>query len=267
MNNTLCESPLSASSSSDEALRFGTRQFLLSTTVHRFVSAAVALLGTCTGFAAEVSTFTTPDAWTRGSAFSTYYGWDVFEQPAGSLLNDSTPDLNPFGITGVSMVQQNTDFGNITSTNNLYAGFAPTNRFNITTGVRTAGTQGAGFTTVLVQVAGTGAASRLQPTEFTIAGAAPGKAVKGVNEAGAEQLWMEWQITGNQALYDLRLVGGTNHATIGALTIDTSWRASNSLSNTAPTAIVPEPSAVTLTLCATMGLLALSRRRRSALSR
>jgi hypothetical protein len=160
------------------------------------------------------------------------------------------------------MVQQNTDFGNLTSTNNLYAGFSPANRFDITTGVRTQGSPGTGFTTVLVQVTGTGGNSRLQPQEFSIGGAVPGASRKGVNEAGVEQLWMEWQIAGNDPLYSLRLVGGSNHATINKLTIDTAWQVDAPLGNTVPAAIVPEPSVVSLTVTAA-ALLGFTRRRRA----
>lgn len=46
-----------------------------------------------------------PDAWTRGGANTTYYGWDVFED-GPSLLSDSTPDINPGGIAGVTFLQK-----------------------------------------------------------------------------------------------------------------------------------------------------------------
>ena len=58
---------------------------------------ALLALPAASALAVDINNFSAPDAWTRGDAGTTCYGWDIFEG-GPALLNDTTPDLNPFAI-------------------------------------------------------------------------------------------------------------------------------------------------------------------------
>ena len=199
-------------------------------------------------FAVNIDNFTAPDAWIRGGANTTYYGWDVFEG-GPTLLNDLSPDLNPFAISGVSMVQNNTDFSNVRSSTNLYSGFSPTNYFDITTDIKTAGGAG-GFTTVLVQIAGsvfgpTQTPARFDASSFSIDGQTPAAIASGYIADNSNLWWLEWILPGNQPVYQLEIDTEVSSASLAKITIDTAWSAGPALENTNVT-VVPEPGSLAL---------------------
>lgn len=229
------------------------------------ISVLLALVAAVPVVAAEINNFTAPDAWSRGSVNTTYYGWDVFEG-GPSLLNDLTPDLNPFGVTAVSMVQNSTDYPIVSASTNLYSGFNPTNYFDITTGVRTDGTVGLGFTTILVQIAGSAfgaspTAAGFDVDSFLINGAPPETIVSGTMNDFRELWWLEWRLPGNQASYPLEIDTQVSSSSLSKITIDTAWHADTALDNTS-VSIVPEPTSAVLLGSAAV-LFGVRRRRRA----
>ena len=223
---------------------------------------ALLALSSTSAFAVDVNNFTTPDAWARGSAGTTYYGWDVFEGGA-VLLADLSPDLNPFAISGVSIVQNNSTFANVRTSTNLYAG--PFDVFDLTTAVKTNGGAG-GFTTILVQIAGSVFGPGQTPAGFAansffINGLAPNFITDGYIADNRNLWWLEWQLAGNAPIYQLEIDTEATSASLSKITIDTAWSTTAALDNTNVT-VVPEPGS--LALLGAVGTLFLARRRRVA---
>ena len=221
----------------------------------------LALLALSTSaLALDVNNFSTPDAWIRGTAGTTYYGWDLFES-GPVLLNDSTPDINPSAISGVAMVQNNSTFANVRSSTNLYAG--PFDVFDLTTDVKTAGGAG-GFTTILVQIAGSvfgpdKTPAGFNPSSFLLNGETPNFITDGYIADNRNLWWLEWTFAGNQPAYQLEIDTEATSASLSKISIDTAWNASTALDNT-NVAIVPEPGSLALIVAAAS--LLINRRRR-----
>ena len=224
--------------------------------------ASILLACTATSaLAVEINNFTTPDAWTRGGAATTYYGWDIFEG-GPTLLNDATPDINPFAIAGVAMLQNNATFANVRASTNLYAG--PFDVFDITADLKTAGTAGSGFTTILVQIAGSVFGPGQTPAgfaanSFLINGQTPDFITNGYIADNRNLWWMEWKLAGNQSAYQLEIDTEATSASLSKITIDTAWSAASARDNTNVT-VVPEPGS--LALLGAVGTLFFASRRR-----
>ena len=148
----------------------------------------------------------------------------------------------------------------ITGSGNLYSGFTGQSVFDLTAGVRTAGVPGgAGFTTILVQVAGSsggpggGAApSGFTASSFKLNNVAPDYITSGYAANATELFYLEWDLPGNAALYTLDLDTEVSSSSLSKITIDTKWDAAQSLQNARVT-VVPEPS-TTVALLALAGL-------------
>lgn len=177
----------------------------------------------------------------RGTGNTTFFGWDDFERndpptgPMGSyLLDDSSPDL---GVDpgGANARQNNSVWGNITSTGNLYSGFFPGAVFDLTVSVPTAGSVGpSGWTTVVFQVLENGGTPLLP---LTLNGLPPVEsATFDVN--GRVQHAYEWHVAGNQSAYQIHIASLGPHAAIDAIVVDTVYA-----SGSAPIDVaVPEPA-------------------------
>ena len=220
---------------------------------------------TASASALNITGFAAPDAWLRGSAHTTYYGWDVFEG-GPVLLADSTPDINPAALSGVSIVQNNTEgFFNVRSSTNLYSGPGVTDCFDLTATVKTAGVAASGFTTILVQLAGSSFGPGQTPTQFDagsflINGQLPNYITDGYGANNRNLWWMEWNLPDNQPAYALEMDTQFGSGSLSQITIDTAWNSAAALDNS-NASIVPEPTAAAL--LGGVGLCGLARRRRA----
>jgi hypothetical protein len=165
---------------------------------------------------------------TRGLPKTTHFGWDVLEDPAtytvpATPLNDDTPDITstttPSGVRFESLHGNK----NRVSSGNYYSGFSPaTAVVNERVTVVTRGVVGTtGKTTILAQLVGTGPF----PNTWTfsqIEGVTP-TVVAGVNGANRGQVWVRWELPGNQASYQFTLgsTPGQSHMSFDRIEIDT----------------------------------------------
>jgi hypothetical protein len=233
--------------------------------LRRALAALAAGALTASASALDITGFAAPDAWLRGSANTTYYGWDVFEG-GPVLLADSTPDINPAAISGVSIVQNNTEgFPIVRSSTNLYSGPGATDTFDLTATVKTAGVAASGFTTILVQLAGSSFGPGQTPAQFDagsflINGQLPNYITDGYGTDNRNLWWMEWTLPGNQPSYALEMDAPLSSGSLSKITINTAWNSAAALDNSNVT-IVPEPTAAAL--LAGAGLLGLGRRRQA----
>jgi hypothetical protein len=193
---------------------------------------------------------------TRGSRQTTHFGWDSFEDPAtypvpGTALNDDTPDITsamtPAGVRFQSLHSNK----NRASSGNFYSGFAEaTSIVNERVTVVTNGTVGAGGkTTILLQmIAGSfsGNTSDFASTwQFSqINGVVPAEVLQVRNGSGFGQVWVRWELPGNQTSYDLTITSATNaHMSFDRIEIDT-WFDADGESHP-DSMILSEPAAIT----------------------
>jgi hypothetical protein len=171
---------------------------------------------------------------TRGARNTTHFGWDTFEDPAnyavpGTALNDTTPDITsamtPAGVRFESLHGNK----NRASSGNFYSGFAEaTSIVNERVTVVTNGTVGAtGKTTILLQIiAGSFAGN---PSNFAstwqfsaINGVEPTQVLQTRNGGGFGQVWVRWELPGNETSYQFTITSATNaHMSFDRIQIDT----------------------------------------------
>jgi hypothetical protein len=201
---------------------------------------------------------------TRGSANTTYFGWDTFGSDGGgpaSNINDITPDIgtNPGGVRIQTMNgEDHTPFGPPSGGGNIYT-FTGTANENVT--VTTNGVFGTGFTTIIAQAV---TANFGNPTYFSgipvftaINGVSP-TIINGLNANGFEQLLVRWDVPGNQSNYTFNFTGSDMHYSNDKFVVDTFWDANGFQPDIFG---VPEPGRATLLAA---GLLSLVMRRRRA---
>jgi hypothetical protein len=202
---------------------------------------------------------------TRGSANTTYFGWDLFDNSGdgvpGGIVNDTTPDIgaNPGGVQIVTTNgEDHTPFSPPTGAGNLYT-FTGTPAEQVT--VTTNGVLGSGFTTIIAQAitAGGGFGSNFSgiPTFTAINGVNP-TVINGMNANSLEQLLVRWDIPGNQLNYTFNFSGPYQHYSNDKFVVDTYWDASGYQPDIFG---VPEPGRATLLAA---GLVSLVMRRRRA---
>ena len=171
---------------------------------------------------------------TRGSLNTTRFGWDTFEDPAtyavpGNALADATPDIVDFSTpVGVKFESLHTN-KNRASSGNFYSGANPaTSIVNEKITVVTRGTPGSqGKTTILLQmIAGSFAGN---PSDFAsnwqfsaINGVSPAEVLQTRNAAGFGQVWVRWELPGNESTYELTLTSASNaHMSFDRIEIET----------------------------------------------
>lgn len=171
---------------------------------------------------------------TRGARNTTHFGWDTFEDPAtypvpGTALNDTTPDITsamtPAGVRFESLHGNK----NRASSGNFYSGFnEATSIVNERVTVVTNGTVGAtGKTTILVQMIA--ASFGGNPSNFSstwqfshINGVAPAEVLQTRNGAGFGQVWVRWELPGNETSYQFTITSATNaHMSFDRIQVDT----------------------------------------------
>jgi hypothetical protein len=180
----------------------------------------------------------------RGNANTTWFGWEVFTNPAGNAvdpINDTTPDIGTT-TTGPSIVTQNGQ-DHLSSTNNIYLGTngmtldeLVTVTTNAPPGTPASGTN-SGSTTIIAQAIAQAGAIRT-PIHFgSINGIAP-TVVTATNAAGKGQIWAKWVIPGNPSnTYTFNITsdivtGPATSISIDRLVVDTAWRLSGSQPDT-----------------------------------
>jgi hypothetical protein len=168
------------------------------------------------------------------------------------LLDDSSPDLgdNP----GSANIRQNNSlWGNVTGTNNLYSGFFPGAAFDIAVRVVPDGAIGAaGWTTVVFQLR-ENAGTPLSP--FTLDGLPPVEFRSGPTGPGGRiEHWYEWHLPGSRPFYSVSVLSPGPHAAIDALIVDTIFTPGD----TPIDVVVPEPAAARVAVCGLLAILGIS---------
>lgn len=197
---------------------------------------------------------------TRGSATSTHFGWDNFEDPApGTFLNDTTPDIGDIAIQGVRFETTNGQLHRASS-GNFYTGATPTAAVAEKITIVTKGTVGStGKTTIIAQLISSRGNFAGNWTFGTINGAMP-QHIQGVNTAGLGQAWVRWVVDGNAASYEVTLEGSTGaHMSFDKIEFDTYY---SETGVTGDTMVLSEPAGVEGVLEKTNGIQAPSSRGR-----
>lgn len=192
----------------------------------------------------------------RGPGDTTYLGWDEFGIGGfGTPINNNSPDIG----TGTGSIVTTNGEDHTPISSNYYSFFGSVAE-DIT--FETAGTPGAGFTTIIIQAVSFG-----QPGPFgstllfgNIDSSSP-TVLQTVNAAGLAHLWAKYEVPGNEASYGFSLssdLDTDSHVAIDQLVIDTYW----SLNGYAPDVAIstPEPVAACLATLV-LGVLGISRRR------
>ena len=171
---------------------------------------------------------------TRGARNTTHFGWDSFEDPAtypvsGTALNDTTPDITSAMTPADVRFESLHGNKNRASSGNFYSGFnEATSMVNERVTVVTNGTVGAtGKTTILVQMIAApfgGNPSHFASTwQFsTINGVAPAEVLQTRNGSGFGQVWVRWELPGNEPSYQFTITSATNaHMSFDRIQVDT----------------------------------------------
>lgn len=180
----------------------------------------------------------------RGSAGTTYLGWDTFDKdpgtgttgdPAAGIIDDSTPDIGSGFGTG-SLVTTNGE-DHISSSLNYYSS---TGSVAETIDFTSSGTAGTGFTTIIMQ-GNTLFGGFIANLQFSDILGVAADVVQGENAAGQGQFWARWDVPGNQTNYSVDMTTGPfSFVSLDKLTVDTIWDSSSFAEGTT---VIPEPSA------------------------
>ncbi len=205
---------------------------------------------------------------TRGQANTTYFGWELFgSEGAGgpNIVDDTTPDIgtNPGGVRIVTTnAQDHTPFAAPGAAANIYT-FNGTLSEDLT--MTTAGTNGSGFTTLIIQgisaPQGNPTYFSGQPTFGDIAGVTP-TYISGLNAAGIEQFLVRYDLPGNLTNYTTSMIGSALHFSLDKLVVDTYWSATGYQGDTF--AATPEPGRAMLLGLGVAGMCLRRRRRVTA---
>lgn len=233
---------------------------------HLFI---ITLVASTVGHAATLSGG--PDAWSRGSLGTAYFGWDTFEAntpqrgPGSVRLNDATPDIGTALTTSTLVQAPSTTYGFVSSSGNLYSGFTG-NQFDIDLTFSALNSSGSGTTTIYLSILGNPATGNiLLPFSLSYGSTtlSPTVQITGLqDQTNSQRVWLaEWQVPGNTAteytinvLSDLASGNGTDVA-IDSITVDAAWTNSSAALTNQSSALslgnvnlVPEPSTLLLGL-------------------
>jgi hypothetical protein len=200
----------------------------------------------------------------RGGANTTYFGWEAgtwdgnVDTPTPNFDTvNSTPSINP--SVGPVLTNNLPASDIVSGSNNLYPG-----PFNLTLAIPTAGTEGTGFTTIVIQgnsLPGFPGPVYLDTFKFgDIAGIAPTYIVQ-PNSQVETQWWAKWEIPGNQASYNVNISATATFAGVASVTdmvVDTQWSAASYAADVA--VATPEPASLGMLGVAATGLLTVRRR-------
>lgn len=165
----------------------------------------------------------------RGNSNTTWFGWENFNQEiTPERIYDSAPDINSAGAPSGVLFRTIIDEDHVLSSGNLYISNGTLSE-EVT--VVTSGTVGStGTTTIVAQVVSAFPSFLVTPTFSAINGVTP-EVVVGKNYNGLAQLWVKWNIPGNQSQYTFNITAPplnndpANAYSFDRVVIDTSWRA------------------------------------------
>jgi hypothetical protein len=175
----------------------------------------------------------------RGAANATHLGWDLFGSPGDAVINDTTPDLGTAAGSFVTTNGEDHQSGSL----NYYSGSGTVAE---TISFATAGVNGSGFTTVIVQAqtlfGGWGATLDFGPID----GVPPSVVVQAPNASGIGQLFVKYEIPGTADIesFTISQASGVDPTSFGLFIVDTVWSADGFAADTA--VAVPEPTAAVL---------------------
>jgi hypothetical protein len=163
----------------------------------------------------------------RGTAGTTYFGWDTFGTIGVSApIDDNTPDIGTYAGTLARFRTTNEETHQFSGGGNLYF-LSGTLAEEVT--VPTNGVVGeAGFTTIFLQIAssqsGMGGGTFAADITTAINGVPPTLAVQG-GSANSAQYWAKWELPGNQATYAITIAGpeGQAHFSFDKVVVDTKF--------------------------------------------
>lgn len=214
----------------------------------------------------------------RGEANSTYFGWsagtwdgNADSTPPDPVIPDivsGTPSINPGALTGTSFLTQSGSNDIISGSNNIYSSVGGINAAGLQLTIPTSGVVGSsGFTTIVIQGLGLngaafGGSSGLDGFGFGAINGIQPEYIIGTNADVEGQWWAKWELPGNAASYTVDIIGVSNSAALGVLSvtelhIDTLYSGSGYAPDLA---VVPEPSALLLSAFASLGLIVRRRR-------
>jgi hypothetical protein len=180
----------------------------------------------------------------RGQGNTTWFGWasGSFEGAVNNELIDNPATTIGVAPLGLSFTQSPATNDILSSSENIYTGSFPSTDLLIS--VPTSGTQGAGFTTIIVQGRTAFGDFGALPV-FNLLGGDAVNLVATTNMLGRGQFWAKFEIVGNEPMYNMVMTLGNFPApiSIAELEFDTFWSASGFAPDYA---IVPEPSTAAL---------------------
>jgi hypothetical protein len=189
----------------------------------------------------------------RGSANTTYLGWDTFDDPNFTgfandvVINDNTPDVGTYSGSA-ALIIGNTANDHISAGGNIYTGDTTLDE---TITAPTNGAPGTGFTTLIIQgITAFGPFGGPTPIAFSSINGVSPTVVIGNDAIGSAQFWAKYEIPGNAATYSFTMTSVDTHESIGLLTVDSVWSANG---YSGDIAVAPEPSSLILSLLSAAG--------------
>lgn len=201
----------------------------------------------------------------RGQANTTWVGWDTFDDadpnPLDSfeLIDDNTPDIGNVGVDGGRFWTTNGE-DHRSGSGNYYSG-GGTVAEDIT--FDTAGVNGSGYTTVIVQ-ANTAFGGFFSDVLFSdIDGVSPVQTLQGPNAVGQDQLFAKYELPGtaDPQTFSISVLnfGIGTHTSFDKFVVDTYWSPNGYAADAAIN--TPEPVTSMLALSSLLGVAAGWRRR------
>lgn len=181
----------------------------------------------------------------RGAANTTYLGWDVFGAPGTTVINDTTPDIGTDAGSFVTTDGTDHQSGSF----NYYSYGGPVAE-DVT--FSTAGVNGSGYTTVIVQAL-TLFGDWGPSIDFgAIGGVDPSLVLLETNAAGAGQLFAKYELPGTADPETFSMSSDVGHTSMGVFVVDTVWSPNGYAPDTA--IATPEPTAALLSILGLAGL-------------
>jgi hypothetical protein len=156
----------------------------------------------------------------RGGAGAVYFGWETFNDAGrrNEPINDGTPDIG--SAVGVRFRTTNGEDHVLGSGNYYLASGNPAEEVTVVT----AGEVGSGYTTLILQAV---TAFDDFPGEWRFGelGGVKPQVVQGRNAVGIGQLWVRYDLVGNEGSYVIPFEATGPHFSLDRFVVDTRWSA------------------------------------------